>query len=162
MQGLAVADVVNLAKPADHARHYLMLGRVTTRECDRPILATGLWLGPEDLEIPYIDRRVDLGDLAFDQKYKLNGRDEFAGHDARYIIAGTSKVEEYPLVRHVLIVGHIDRTTDDAVLVKAGRSDKLWVPRSVIQNGDLAQKGDLQIRVLESWLRAKGEDWWIA
>jgi hypothetical protein len=65
-------------------------------------------------------------------------------------------------VKFVRIVGHVEHTTPDALLMKCGRDNKLWIPRGVVRNGDVATKGDIQIEVSEAWLTEKKETWWIA
>lgn len=65
-------------------------------------------------------------------------------------------------MRYVRIIGHVEHTTDAAILMKAGRDDKLWIPRAMVKTGAVAEKGDVEIEVSEDWLIAQGQDWWAA
>jgi hypothetical protein len=51
------------------------------------------------------------------------------------------------------IDGTVKASTAKAVLVQQGKRE-VWVPRSVIENGDELTKGDNDIRV-ESWFAEK-------
>jgi hypothetical protein len=63
-------------------------------------------------------------------------------------------------MRYIRIIGHVERTTDAALLMKAGRDDKLWIPRAVVKTGEVAEAGDAEIEVSEDWLILKGMEWW--
>jgi hypothetical protein len=65
-------------------------------------------------------------------------------------------------MKYVRIVGHVEHATEDAILMKAGRDDKLWIPRGMVRNGDVAEKGDVSLEVSEAWLMERKEQWWIA
>jgi hypothetical protein len=63
---------------------------------------------------------------------------------------------------YVRIIGHVENATHGAILLRAGRDDKLWIPRWACKNGDLVEKDDAEIQVSEKWLLAKGADGWVA
>ena len=54
-----------------------------------------------------------------------------------------------------LFPGAVIRTTEAAVLVEEG-SDKTWVPRSAIEDGDAVEVGCEDLQIENWWLRKNG------
>ncbi len=51
--------------------------------------------------------------------------------------------------KYEYIEGEVIRTTDDAVLLAIPSLDDIWVPRSLIQDGDEIKFGDVGMRIVE-------------
>ena len=52
--------------------------------------------------------------------------------------------------------GHVDKTTDAAILFQPDTSEEFWVPRRVCLDGDAVEEGDEDIIVADWWLKQEG------
>lgn len=52
--------------------------------------------------------------------------------------------------------GHVDKTTDAAILFQPDTGEEFWVPRRVCLDGDAVEEGDEDIIVADWWLQQEG------